>query len=176
MSTYFEFKISTISLGKEYKDLVKLYLQKWKLENWVDCKKDITLKDWFKCLNGYGIFYESKNISQIPQCLYVYNAEYQKVINMILLYISLSITAGFIILYLMKEKIFMHAVVYLENFILSITMVVFFCNKYNFVADDPFILKFDFENGDTPGYFSYVLPFSPISSLLVHIPIPIRKL
>ena len=115
--------------------------------------------------------YEIDEENPIAVCQYAYNAEYKEIINTVLLFISMSITIGFIILYAMKENIFMLGVVYLENFIISMSMVVFFSIKYNFIADDPFLLKVD-----NLGYFSYVLPFCPFSSILVHIPIPISDL
>ena len=103
-------------------------------------------------------------------CIEKYSPGYSKAIDKTLHAISILITLGFIILFIFKDKFFMHLVVYLENSILSMTILGFFY-KYYGLRQDPFAIKY--ENNDF-GFFSISVPFNPLSSWLLQIPININ--
>ena len=50
-------------------------------------------------------------------------------------------------------------------------MVIFLSKQYDFVNDDPFVLVFDPKGLNEFEFLSFVTPFSPLSSLILHIPI-----
>ena len=68
----------------------------------------------------------------------------------------------------------MHMIVYLEHFILSLSIIVFFIYWYGLAYDEPFkFLMEDNEEDNYFGYYSILMPFCPLSSLIMHIPIPL---
>ena len=84
-----------------------------------------------------------------------------------MLLIGNSFTLGSIILFLSRDKIFMHMVFYLENYVLSQT-IFSFVNKNYFPRSNPFEM-YNISNGFKN--HSIFTPFSPFSSLILQVPI-----
>ena len=104
------------------------------------------------------------------ECAKTYSPDYAKAAYIMIQVISISITAGFIILFLLKEKIFMHVVMYLENYLLSMVVIGFFYDYYSLQED---LYKIKYGKNDF-GYFSVSAPFNPISSWILQIPMNIE--
>ena len=162
----YNFQVITEFQGYNYTNDVTLDFKRWKVDYWIKWHQDIDANDWTEWMRGYNLNYNN------TQCEQSYDQQYASILSSLMYVIAITITFGFITLVLIRNKMFMHAVVYLENHVLSMTIVGFFYQNYH-IKGDPYKIKY--ETNDF-GYFSYDVPFSPFSSSILQIPVQIGYL
>ena len=167
LTTLYQFEMLTTFRNRHYVDHVKLNLQKWNVQNWIDCGIDIYNNAWDVCIKGYNPVDAEGEYRD--ECIKAYDAGFEEIIYKLLLMISISITVGFMILIIIRDQIFMLVVIYLENFILSMAFIIYFVYFIGFSSHDPYLLLIGKDKKYGFGYFLIALPFWPLSSLILHI-------